>query len=149
MTARSVQGQTFLSPFTCAICSRDVRIDGASGLYPTLSPTPRRDTLEETGRDQSPRYRLRDPRSTRDPYSRESPCTEPNAKIRGDHGHDELNLAIRPVEFHFHVHFLQHDNKRDIYHDENLRYVVALKYHVLYYDYGFSHNHFDYNHLIQ
>ncbi len=53
------------------------------------------------------------------------------------------------MEFHFHVHFLQHDNNRDIYHDDYLRYVLALTHHVLYYDCDFSYNHFDYSHLIQ
>jgi hypothetical protein len=133
MTARSVQGQTFLSPFTCAICSRDVGIDGASGLYPTLSPTPRRDTLEETGRDQSPRYRLRDPRSTRDPYSRESPCTEPNARTRNNHGHDDLNFSTqwRYLGNHFHIHFFEHNDKYDIYVVHRHKYAHCAECHDL------------------
>jgi hypothetical protein len=53
------------------------------------------------------------------------------------------------VEFHFHIHFLQQHNIRDIYHDDLLRYVLALKYHVFHYDHNFSLNLVDYIHHIQ
>jgi hypothetical protein len=53
------------------------------------------------------------------------------------------------VEFHFHIHFPQQHNIQDIYRDDLLRYVLALKYHVLHYDHGFSLNLLDYIHHIQ
>jgi len=53
------------------------------------------------------------------------------------------------VEFHFHIHFPQQHNIQDIYRDDYLRYVLALKYHVLHYDYSFSLNLLDYIHHIQ
>jgi len=53
------------------------------------------------------------------------------------------------VEFHFHVHFPQQHNIHDIYYDDLLWYVMALKYHIFHYDYGFSLNLLHYTHLIQ
>jgi len=118
----------------------DIGIDGASGLYPTLSPTSRRDTLEETGRNQSPRYRLRDPRSTRDPCSGDGTCNEPNAGTCDNHSHDDIFFWYHDGASSFHIHFLEHNNGYDVYVVHRHNYEYCANCHDLPRDHDYFHD---------
>jgi len=106
-------GRDTPAPISRAMCGKHIEIDGASGLYPTSTPASRQNALEETGRNQSPRYHVRDPCGTCDSCSGESACNGPNG---GDHHYYCDCYSIRCEHHCIDAHFLECNNNHDVNH---------------------------------